>query len=54
MENRRKSQLISLPKNISLLKETPEEKLANYIKELEKMNEVLTERNKDSILKIKE
>ena len=52
--NRRRSQLITLPKKISLEQETDEEKLANYVKELEKMKEILTERNKDSAMKIKE
>ena len=52
--NKRKSQIITLPKNITLLEETKEEKLTKYVQELEKMNEVLTERNKDSALKIKE
>ena len=52
--NKRKSQIITLPKNITLLEESNEEKLKKYVEELEKMNEVLTERNKDSTLKIKE
>ena len=52
--NKRKSQIITLPKNITILEETNEEKLKKYVQELEKMNEVLTERNKDSALKIKE
>ena len=52
--NKRKSQIITLPKNITLLEESNEEKLKKYVQELEKMNEVLAERNKDSILKIKE
>ena len=54
MANKRRSQLIALPKKIALDNETDEEKLVKYVKELEKMNEVLTERNKDSNMKIKE
>ena len=54
MANKRKSQMIKFPKNISLEQVTDEEKLANYVKELEKMKEVLTERNKDSAMKIKQ
>ena len=53
----RKSQLITFPKKIALedeKDETDEEKLVKYVKELEKMNEILTERNKDSTMKIKE
>ena len=52
--NKRRSQVINLPKNIPIISETNEEKLAKYVKELEKMNEILTERNKDSNMKVKE
>ena len=38
----------------SIENETNEEKLAKYIKELEKMNEILTEKNKDNTMKLKE
>ena len=55
MANKRKSQLIVLPKNIQIPEdETNEEKLLKYVKELEKMNEILTERSKDSAMKVKE
>lgn len=51
---KRKSQLIVLPKNMLIEQETNEEKLTKYVKELEKMNEILTERNKDTVMKLKE
>ena len=55
MANKRKSQLIVLPKNIQIPEdETNEEKLLKYVKELEKMNEILTERSKDNAMKVKE
>ena len=55
MANKRRSQLIVLPKNIQIPEdETNEEKLLKYVKELEKMNEILTERSKDSAMKVKE
>ena len=54
MANKRRSQLIVLPKNIQIEEETNEEKLTKYIKELEKMNEILKERNKDNAMKVKE
>ena len=54
MANKRRSQLIALPKAINIENETKEEKLAKMVKELEKMNEILKEKNKDSGMKIKE
>ena len=55
MANKRRSQLIVLPKNIQIPEdETNEEKLLKYVKELEKMNEILTERSKDNAMKVKE
>ena len=51
---KRKSQLISFPKNISIENKTNEEKLTEYVKELEKMNEILNEKNKDNVMKLKE
>jgi len=54
MANKRKSQLISFPKTINIENETKEEKLAKLVKELEKMNEILKEKNKDNGMKIKE
>lgn len=55
IENKRSSQLIYFTKNsMTMEKETNEEKLVKYVKELEKMNDMLTERNKDTTMKVKE
>ena len=55
MSNRRRSQIIEQSTSISFEDdESNLEKLIKYVKEMEKMNEVLTERNKDSTMKVKE
>ena len=55
MSNRRRSQIMEQSTSISFEDdESNIEKLIKYVKEMEKMNEVLTERNKDSTMKVKE
>ena len=56
MSNRRRSQIIEKSNLISLQNEneTNLDKLIKYVKEMEKMNEILTERNQDSTMKVKE